>query len=111
MSSDGDLSTSEQGGSDIVEVDAVTEAEDRQEAVEYTQNWVWIMPAAVVHAALLYAVLRSVFDFRLHAYLHTSQVIAWLWVNGAAIGLGIWFWKKGRFPIAPGQWLQGRQAR
>jgi hypothetical protein len=111
MSSDGDVPRSDQGGPDIVEIDAITEAEDRQEAVEYARIWVWIVPVAVMHLALLYSIVRSVFDFRLPAYLHTNQVVAWLWVNGAAISLAIWLWKKGRFPIAPGKWLRGRQAR
>jgi hypothetical protein len=111
MGSDDDLRATHYGGPDIVEVDAITEVEDRQEAVEYARIWVWIVPVAVVHLTLLYSVLRSVVDFRLPAYLQTSQVVAWLWVNGAAVGLGIWFWKKGRFPIAPGKWLRGRRAR
>jgi hypothetical protein len=71
----------------------------------------WAVPVAMVHLALIYAVASSAFNFRLPGYLHADKVLAWLWVNGAAIGVGAWFWKKGRVPVAAGKWLHGRRAR
>jgi hypothetical protein len=65
----------------------------------------------VVHIALIYQLARVVFDVQFPAYLHVEQIMGWLWLNGGAIGLGIWFCKKGRVPTAAGRWLHGRRAR
>ena len=96
---------------DVVSVDAETEVQDWQEASGVARIWVWVVPIVVVHLALIYPLARSAFDFELPGYLHADKVAAWLWVNGAAIGLGVWLWKKGRVPVAAGKWIRGRRAR
>jgi hypothetical protein len=98
-------------GDDIIVISASVEDDEWQEASAVARLGAYAVPVAVVHAALLYAFARAVFDFRLPAFLQTDFIVAWLWVNGAAIGLGIWLWRKGRLPIAQGKWLTGKRAR
>lgn len=95
----------------IVSIDPEREAEDWEEASGVARIWVWIVPVAMAHLALIYALVSRTFDFKLPAYLHSDLIFAWLWVNGAAVGLGAWFWKKGRIPVAAGKWLHGRRVR
>ena len=111
MSTNREPSSIDAPGPDVVSVDEDMEAEDFREASGVARIWLWVVPVVVVHLALIYPLARSAFDFNIPAYLHVDGIAAWLWVNGGAIGLGIWFWKKGRIPIAAGKWLRGRRAR
>lgn len=98
-------------GQDVVTVDAETELRDLRDASGTARIWMWIAPIAVVHLALIYLLARSIFDFEVPAYANFSGVVAWLWVNGAAIGLAAWFWRKDRVPLVAGKWLRGRRSR
>ena len=98
-------------GDDFVRVDANVEADHWEEASGWARISVYAVPVAIAHLALVYALLSAIFEFRLPKFLHVDGLVAWLWVNGAALGLGAWLWRKGRFPLAPGQWLQGKSAR
>lgn len=64
-----------------------------------------------MHVYLIYALASAIFDFRISRYWHMDRALGWLWINGLTIGLGIWFWRKGRFPVAANKWLKGREAR
>jgi hypothetical protein len=65
----------------------------------------------VVHLFLLYVVLRAATGFTLPRFLHADALTASLWVNGAAVALAVWLWRKGRVPVATGKWLTGRRAK
>ena len=111
MSSSDEPSLIDATDQEVVGVDRDMEEEDREAASGMARAGMWAVPVAMVHLALIYAVASSAFNFRLPGYLHADHVLAWLWVNGAAIGLAAWFWKKGRVPVAAGKWLHGRRAR
>ncbi len=96
---------------DVVTIDPRIEAEEWQEASGVARLGAYAVPVAVAHLALIYVLARAVFGFELPPFLHSDRMIAWLWVNGAALGLGAWLWSKGRAPIAPGKWLRGIRAR
>jgi len=98
-------------GDDVVRVDAAVEADHWEEASGWARISVYAVPVAIAHLALVYALLSAIFDFKFPRFLHVDGVRAWLWVNGAALGLGAWLWTKGRFPLARGRWLQGKRAR
>jgi len=111
MSSNGEPSLMDDPSRDIVTIDQIAEAEDWDEASGAARIWAWVVPIALVHLAPIYALARWAFDFKLPSGLHGDRILVWLWANGAAIGLGVWFWKKGRIPIAPSKWLLGWRAR
>jgi hypothetical protein len=96
---------------DIVAVDADTDADAHREARAFARTAVWAVPIALAHLAVIYLILSAVIGFRLPAFLRSDAVLAWLWVNGAAVGLGVWSWKKGRVPVAAGKWMTGRRAK
>jgi hypothetical protein len=96
---------------DLVAVDANVEADDLEDARAFAKLGVWAVPVAIVHLFLLYALLRAITGFRLPTFLHADAVVAWLWVNGAAVALGIWLWRTGRVPARPGTWVRGPRAK
>jgi hypothetical protein len=85
--------------------------EEREEATGVSRLGVFAVPVALAHVAALWLLARSVFGFSLPAFLHGERVVAWLWVNGGLLGLAVWFWRKGRVPVADGKWLAGTRAR
>ena len=87
------------------------EANDLEEAGAFARLGVWAVPVAIVHLFLLYAIVRAATGFNLPAFLHADALIAWLWVNGAALALAVWLWRKGRVPAAPGKWVKGARAK
>jgi hypothetical protein len=100
-----------ESGQDVLSVDPQVEAEEQREAAVFSRIGVYIAPVVVAHLALLYFFANAVFGFRLPAFLHSDAIVAWLWVNGGAVALGVWLWKKGRVPIGAGKWVRGRRAR
>jgi hypothetical protein len=82
-----------------------------EEARETARIGVWIAPVVLAHVALILALVQAATGFRLPDFLHSDRVAVWLWVNGAAIAIGVWFWRKGRVPVSPRLWLKGRRAR
>jgi hypothetical protein len=98
-------------GEDIVAVDADTDADAHREAHAFARTAMWAVPVAIAHLAVIYLILSAVTGFRLPAFLRSDALFAWLWVNGAALGLGVWSWKKGRVPVAAGKWMTGRRAK
>lgn len=95
----------------IVTIIASLEGEEWEEASGWARIGSCAVPVVLAHLALVYVLATAIFEVRLPAFLHTGDVVGWLWMNGAIFGLAFWFWKKGRFPVAAGVWLQGRQAR
>jgi hypothetical protein len=71
----------------------------------------WIAPVVLAHLALVLALVKAATGFHLPDFLHSERVAVWLWVNGGALAIGVWFWRKGRIPVAPRLWLKGRRAR
>jgi len=96
---------------DVVPVDPRSEALDVEEAHAFARAAVWAVPVAIAHLAVIYLILGAVTGFRLPAFLRSDDLFAWLWINGAAIGMAVWSWKKGRVPIAAGKWMTGRRAK
>lgn len=96
---------------DIVSVDADADAEAHEEAQAFGRAAMWVVPVALAHLAVIYQILSAVTGFKLAPFLRSSDVFAWLWINGAAVGLGVWAWKKGRVPVAAGKWMTGRRAK
>jgi hypothetical protein len=96
---------------DIVPVDPHAEALDVEEAHAFAGAAIWAVPVGLAHLAVIYLILSAVTGFKLPAFLRSDAVFAWLWINGAALGLGIWSWKNGRVPVAAGKWMTGRRAK
>ena len=96
---------------DLVTVDANVEADDLEEARAFAKLGIWAVPIAIVHLFLLYALFRAITGVKLPNFLHADAVVAWLWVNGAAVALGIWLWRAGRVPARPGTWVRGPRAK
>ena len=94
-----------------VEPDAVAELFERQEAETIAKLGIYVVPVVIIHVALLLWVVRAATGFSLETSPHAGRIIAWLWVNGAALTLGVWMWRKDRFPIGAREWLQGKRAR
>jgi hypothetical protein len=100
-----------EGGGESLSLDADAHAAEESEARSFARLGGWAMPVVVAHGALLFLLLQSAWGFQLPAFLHADRVVAWLWVNGAAIGLGLWLWRRGRVPVGGRRWLRGRRAR
>lgn len=109
--SDPDASEQTDPGEEIETIDEETEGLERDEASAMARLGVYAVPVAIAHLALIYFVMRAAFGFEVPRFLRADMVVAWLWVNGAALALGAWMWRKGRVPVAPGRWLKGRRAR
>lgn len=92
-------------------VDPETERAEDGEARAFARLGGAAVPVAVAHLVLIFVLLKAAFGFELPAFLPAERVVAWLWVNGAAVGLGVWMWRKGRVPLGGGRWLGGRRAR
>ncbi|HEX8194424.1 MAG TPA: hypothetical protein VF552_16160 [Allosphingosinicella sp.] len=95
----------------LVAVDPAAEAQDIEEAAAFSRAAVWAVPVAIAHIALIYFIFSAVTGFRLPAFFRSDALVAWLWINGAAVGLGIWAWKKGRVQVSAGTWMTGRRAK
>ena len=104
----GDADVADDAG--IIAIDPVLEADDREEATIFARLGVYAVPVVIFHLALLYPLARAAFG-ELPRLPHTDRVIAWFWVNGAALALGAWLWRKGRIPLGAGKWLSGWRAR
>ena len=108
---DQEVAEGAESGGDIVSLEPHVEAEEEEEATAFARIGVYITPVVVAHLALLYFFAEAVFGFRLPAYLPTGAIVGWLWVNGGAVALCVWLWKKGRVPVGAGKWVRGRRAR
>ncbi|WEK42917.1 MAG: hypothetical protein P0Y64_16465 [Candidatus Sphingomonas colombiensis] len=109
MSSNDELLSVDIDGPDPDSLNENIESTDRQEALAVARIWAFVVLVGIAFLSFFYALVSSLFDFRLSSYWHVGRVVAWLWVNCGAIGLGIWSWKNGRFPIADRKWLRGRR--
>jgi hypothetical protein len=96
---------------EVVSVDPHDEAADLEEATALSGAAMWAVPVAIAHLFVIYMILSAVTGFRLPAFLRSDDVVAWLWINGAAVGLGVWAWRKGRVQISAGRWMTGRHAK
>ena len=109
----GSMQTNDPIGADeaqIVALDPRLEAEEREEATAFARLGVYAVPVVIFHLALLYPLARAAFG-ELPRLPHANLVIGWFWVNGAALAMGAWLWRKGRIPLGAGKWLSGRRAR
>jgi hypothetical protein len=107
------MQTNEPAGTDeadIVALDPALEVVEREEATIFARLGIYAVPVVVFHLALLYPLARAAFG-ELPRLPHADLVIGWLWVNGGALALGAWLWRRGRIPLGAGKWLSGRRAR
>lgn len=96
---------------ELIALDAHADAEAVEELKSAAGIGVYIAPVVVAHLALVYLLIQAMTGWRLPRWLHSDLVVAWLWVNGAAITVGVLLWRKSRMPFEPGVWIQGRRAR
>ncbi|GAA4021077.1 hypothetical protein GCM10022280_22030 [Sphingomonas swuensis] len=82
-----------------------------EEARLFAKVGYYAVPVALIHFGLLYTVLRGALDLDIPDFTTSNPLLIWLWLNGAAVALAIWFWKRGHFPIRQGLWLRGRTAK
>lgn len=92
-------------------VDADEESAAIEEAKLFAKVGYYAVPVALVHLGLLYTVIRGALDLDIPEFTTSNPLLVWLWLNGAAVALAIWFWKRGYFPIRQGLWLRGRTAK
>ncbi len=91
--------------------DDVSEAAEREDAAAFVRLGRGAVPVVVIHLAVIFLFLDAAVGLRLPAFLRSDLVLAWLWVNGAAVALAVWMWRKGRIPLAKGRWLGGRAGK
>ena len=95
----------------MIKPDSNIEALDREETEIIAKLGRYIVPVVVIHVALLLWMVRAATGFSFEISPHAGQIILWLWVNGAAVTLGVWMWRRGRFPVGTSHWLRGKRAR
>lgn len=91
--------------------DRESESADLEDARLFARIGYYAVPVAMIHVGILYTVLSGVFHLELPRLTTNNPFFVWLWVNGAAVAVGIWFWRSGRIPLRRGLWIRGRTAR